>query len=575
MTKKLTKITLLIVFAISLLNCEPKKEEQVDLVIHNAKIYTVNDLFDITEAMAIKDGKIIAIGPENEILNKYQFVAKKVIDAKKRSIYPGFIDAHCHFYGYAQNLKEVNLVGTKSFEEVIDRVKDFAAINESKWIVGRGWDQNDWDIKEFPNRFKLDSLFPNKPVFLTRIDGHAALANETALKIAKINSETKIEGGIITYYVEHNGNEIKLNNNELGNYKNSNPKPTGILIDNAVDLVKQHIPKADKQGISDALIYAQNKLFEVGVTTVDDAGLGKDSIELIDELQKSGKLKLKVYAMISGNKNNLEYYLKKGPYKTDKLSVCSFKFYADGALGSRGACLLNPYHDIIEQEHYGLLIKEKNFFEKYAPLLYEKGFQMNTHCIGDSANRIILDVYGRTLKGVNDKRWRIEHAQVIDSTDFKKFKEFTIIPSIQSTHATSDMYWAKDRLGNDRVQNAYAYKTLLQQNGMVALGTDFPVEDISPFATFYAAVVRKDTKGYPKDGFQTKDALTRTQALKGMTIWAAISNFEENEKGSLEVGKAADFIILDNDLMEINEDKILSTKVLQTFIDGENVFTRK
>lgn len=558
---------------ILLLGCDPKEEDQVDLVIHNAKIYTVNDLFDITEAMVINDGKIVAIGPENEILNKYKFVAKEVVDAKKRVIYPGFIDAHCHFFGYAQNLKEVNLVGTNSFEEVVERVKDFASKNNTDWVIGRGWDQNDWEVKEFPTRFKLDSLFPDKPVFLTRIDGHAALANETALNIAKITPETKIDGGIITYFIEKNGNQIQLKNTELGNY--NNPKATGILIDNAVDLVKQHIPKADKSTLSEALLQAQNKLFEVGVTTVDDAGLGKDSIELIDELQQEGKLKLKVYAMVSGNEQNLEYYLKKGPYKTNKLNVCSFKFYADGALGSRGACLLHPYNDIIEQEHYGLLIKEKVFFQKYAPLLYEKGFQMNTHCIGDSANRIILDVYGKTLKGVNDKRWRIEHAQVIDGEDFKKFKEFTIIPSIQSTHATSDMYWAKDRLGEDRVKHAYAYKTLLKQNGIVALGTDFPVEGISPFATFYAAVVRKDAKGYPDEGFQTENALTRQEALKGMTIWAAISNFEENEKGSLEVGKAADFVILDNDIMEIVEEKILKTKVLQTFVDGENVFTRK
>lgn len=575
MIKNYFKTILFFLLTTLLFSCDPKKNEQVDLVVHNAKIYTVNGLFEVTEAMAIKDGKIIAIGPENEILNKYQFVAKEIIDAKKRAIYPGFIDAHCHFFGYAQNLKEVNLVGTNSFDEVVERVKNFAKNNETEWIVGRGWDQNDWEIKEFPNRFKLDSLFPDKPVFLTRIDGHAALANETALNIAKINPNTKIDGGIITYYVEQNGNQISFSNSELNNFKNNNPKPTGILIDNAVDLVKQYIPKSDKKSIAEALINAQNNLFEVGVTTVDDAGLGKDSIDLIDELQKANKLKIKVYAMISGNEQNLEHFLKTGPYKTDKLSVCSFKFYADGALGSRGACLLHPYHDIIEQEHYGLLIKEKAFFEKYAPLLYEKGFQMNTHCIGDSANRIILDVYGKTLKGVNDKRWRIEHAQVIDSTDFKKFKEYTIIPSIQSTHATSDMYWAKDRLGSERVQNAYAYQTLLEQNGLVALGTDFPVEDISPFATFYAAVVRKDAKGYPEDGFQTKDALSRKDALKGMTIWAAISNFEENEKGSLEVGKAADFIILDNDLMEISENKILSTKVLQTFIDGENVFTRK
>lgn len=567
------RVTLLFVSIITY-SCEPNKEDQVDLVIHNAKIYTVNDAFDISEAMAIKDGKIVAIGPENEILNKYQFVAKDIINAGKKIIYPGFIDAHCHFVGYSQNLKQVNLVGTKSFKEVIDRVKEFSEKNDTEWIIGRGWDQNDWDVKEFPTRFEIDKLFPNKPVFLTRIDGHAALANEAAFKIAKITPNTKIDGGIITYQIEQNGSQIQLNHTELGNFNNNAPKATGILIDNAIDLVSQHIPKVDKEALTESLLFAQHKLFEVGVTTVDDAGLGKDTIDLINELHQQGKLNLKVYAMISGNEANLNHYLKKGPYKTDKLSVCSFKFYADGALGSRGACLLQPYSDVLEP-HHGLLIKDQSFFEKYAPLLYEKGFQMNTHCIGDSANRMILNIYANVLKGVNDKRWRIEHAQVIDGNDFKKFKEFTIIPSIQSTQATSDMYWAEERLGNERVHGAYAYQTLLQQNGMLALGTDFPVEGISPFATFYAAVVRKDAKGYPEEGFQTKDALSRKEALKGMTIWAAVANFEENEKGSLEVGKAADFIILNNDLMESKEDQILSTKVIQTFIDGKNVFKRK
>lgn len=574
MTTNFIKVASLFFILLTILSCNSSPKEQADLIVHNAKIYTVNDLFDVADAMAIKDGKIIAIGPENEILNKYQFDAKEVIDAGKKPIYPGFIDAHCHFVGYAQNLKQVNLVGTKSFEEVIKRVEAYAKNNDTEWIIGRGWDQNDWENKAFPTKDELDQLFPNKPVFLTRIDGHAALANQAAFNIAKITPDTKVEGGIITYQIEQNGNNIEFGNNELPNYKNGSPKATGILIDNAIELVSQHIPHPTKKELTEALLFAQHKLFEVGVTTVDDAGLSKDTIDLIDNLHQQGKLKLKVYAMITGDTTNLNHYLKKGPYKTDKLSVCSFKFYADGALGSRGACMLHPYSDV-SPPHYGLLIKDKSFFEKYAPQLYEKGFQMNTHCIGDSANRMILDVYAQVLKGVNDKRWRIEHAQIVNGSDVTKFKNYTIIPSIQSTHATSDMYWAEERLGKERITEAYAYKVLLQQNGMVALGTDFPVEGISPFATFYAAVVRKDAKGYPKDGFQTNNALSRKEALKGMTIWAAISNFEENEKGSLELGKAADFIILNNDIITSPEDKILSTQVVQTIIDGEIVFTKK
>ncbi len=564
---------LLPIFILLLTNCS--QTEQADLIVHNAKIYTVNDLFDIAEAMVIKDGKIIAIGPEHEILNKY--AAREVIDAKKQPIYPGFIDAHCHFIGYALNLKKVDLVGTKSFDEVIEKVVDFASKNDDEWIVGRGWDQNDWDIKEFPSREKLDSLFPNRPIYLSRIDGHAALVNGEALKRANVSYQTKIEGGAILQYNIDSSNEIDLNEDSaLENEGKSNQNISslsGILIDNAMDLFSDVIPEAKAKEVELALLNAQEKLFAVGVTTVDDAGLKRFGIELIDSLQQADKLKMKVYAMISGNEEMLELYLEKGPYKTDKLNVCSFKFYADGALGSRGACLIEPYSDVKGNDHHGLLTTELDFFQKYAPLLYEKGFQMNVHCIGDSANRMILAVYGDVLKGVNDKRWRIEHAQVIHSDDFEKFKTYTIIPSIQSTHATSDMYWAEDRLGSERVKGAYAYKDLLNQNGIVALGTDFPVEGINPMNTFYSAVVRKDNKGYPENGYQMENALSRKEALKGMTIWAAIANFEENEKGSLEVGKAADFVILNNDIIETNEENILKVKVVQTFIDGENVFS--
>jgi len=569
--KKTTSI--LVIILLFFAGCS--ESESVDLIVHNAKIYTVNSLFETAEAMVIKDGKIIAIGAEHQIMNRYY--SPNTVDARKRPIYPGFIDAHCHFVGYALNLKQVNLVGTKSFDEVLERVAAFAKENKSEWIIGRGWDQNDWEIKEFPNRFKLDSLFPNQPVFLTRIDGHAAIANKTALKLANINSETKVKGGILTSTFIPDGDLSWTNKklqDEVVHLNYPAWEPTGILIDNAVDIVKNIIPQPSKKELTAALLAAQNNLFKVGLTTVDDAGLTKDTIDLIDQLQQDNLLKIKVYAMISGNSEQLSYYLKKGPYKTDKLTVNSFKFYADGALGSRGALLLEPYADRVEQEHHGLWVTPMDSLQKYAPMLYEKGFQMNTHCIGDAANQQVLTLYSEVLKTTNDKRWRIEHAQVIAPADFDFFKNFNIIPSVQPTHATSDMYWAKDRLGKNRVQNAYAYLKLLQQNGLIALGTDFPIEGISPISTFYAAVVRKDNKGFPDKGYQIKNALSKEEALKGMTIWAAIANFEENEKGSLEIGKSADFVILDNDIMQTKDENILSIKVLQTFINGENVFTQ-
>lgn len=554
------KYSLIIILIELLVSCS-NNSAKVDLIIRNATIYTVNETFDLAQAIAINNGKIVGIGAEHEILNK--FATDHLIDAKKQTILPGFYDAHCHFVGYAKGLQEIDLVGTTSFEEVINRIKKFEQQTDAKflltdttttikWIVGRGWDQNDWENKTYPTKEKLDELFPETPVYLTRIDGHAALLNQKALDIAEITTTSKIEGGI-----------VQVKNNQL----------TGILIDNAMELVKHKIPTYTKKQLAEALMVAQEKLFAVGLTTVNDAGLNSNEIELIDELQQQQKILINVYAMISATPEMLDYYLAKKPYKTNKLNVRSFKFYADGALGSRGACLLHPYSDLPNQQ--GLLINSPEFYRKYAPLLYAKGYQMNTHCIGDSANRLILSVYKEVLKTTNDKRWKIEHAQVIHPEDFEKFKAITVIPSIQPTHATSDMYWAKDRLGAERVKNAYAYKQLVQENGIVALGTDFPVEDISPIKTFYAAVFRMDDKGFPADGFQAENGLNREETLKGMTIWAAISNFEENERGSLEVGKNADFIILDRDIMKVDAQEVLKTNVVMTFIDGKMVYTNQ
>lgn len=531
--------------------------QKIDLIVHNAKIYTVNESFEIVEAMAIDKGKIIAIGAENEIKNKY--LAKEYVDAKQMPVYPGFIDAHCHLFNYAALLEEVDLTNTTSFEEVITKTIEFNKTNLSEpeqagkfeWILGKGWDQNDWEIKEFPSKEKLDVLFPNTPVFLLRIDGHAALVNQKTLDLIGFDTNSKISGGI-----------IEQKNNKL----------TGILLDNAVEKVKRIIPTKTKNQVTQQLLNAEKKLFKVGLTTIDEAGLDKKQIDLLDDLHQSNQLKLKVYAMISSSEELLEYYLKKGPYKTQRLNVSSFKFYADGALGSRGACLSKPYSDIPSYNYYGLLLNEAAFFEKYAPLIYEKGFQLNTHCIGDSANQMVLNVYKSVLKTTNDRRWRIEHAQVLDSNQFEIFRNYNIIPSVQPTHATSDMYWAKDRLGVERMKNAYAYKKLLLQNGLIALGTDFPIENINPLYTFYAAVARKDMSSFPENGFQKENALTREEALKGITIWAAVANFEENEKGSLELGKFADFVILNQDIMIVDEQNIFKAKVLFTFINGEKVY---
>jgi predicted amidohydrolase YtcJ len=347
---------------------------------------------------------------------------------------------------------------------------------------------------------------------------------------------------------------------------------TGILVDNAIDMVSSKIPEPDEQEQRQALQNAEKNCFAVGLTSVADAGLDKAAVDLMDAMHKSGELQMRVYAMLNPNQVNRDYYFKQGPYKTDRLNVRSFKVYSDGALGSRGANLLKPYSD--HAGHYGFLLASEQEFRDIAALLNQHGFQMNTHAIGDSANRLILDIYGEVLGGKNDKRWRIEHAQIINPADMNKFGQYNIIPSVQPTHATSDMYWAGDRLGKERIAHAYPFKQLLDQNDYIPLGSDFPVEDINPIFGFHAAVARQDAKNYPEGGFQMENALSREAALRGMTIWAARAAFEEKEKGSIEPGKFADFILVDRDVMTIAPDQMRALQVLRTYVNGKQVYQK-
>lgn len=529
-----------------LISCEGVKKEYVDLIVRNATIYTVDENFSMADAMAIRGDTIVAIGSEHEILNKYQ--SDSEYDARKKFIYPGFNDAHSHFLGYAEGLTQVNLVGTQSWQECIERIKRYAKEQSDGWILGRGWDQNDWKNQAFPNKLALDSLFPNRPVLLKRIDGHAAIANSIALELAGVDASTIVFGGDV--YIE-----------EL--------VPTGILIDNAVDLVTKVVPKTSMEQKLRGLRKAQQNLFQAGVTSLTDAGLNVEDILLIDSLQNTGLLKMRTYVMVSDDSSNLSYFQERGKIKNKYLNVRSFKFYVDGALGSRGAAMLEPYSDAMEET--GLLLSPKSHFEAMADIMLSMDFQMNAHCIGDSANRLILDVMGNALNGVNDKRWRIEHAQVVHPKDLSKFRAYTVIPSVQPTHATSDAFWAKDRLG-DRIENAYIYNNLLKQNGTIPLGTDFPVEDIDPLKTFYAAVYRKTPFDASAKAFQPENALTPEDALRGITIWPALAAFEEKEKGSLEPGKLADFVVLNGDMLQVSEDQFGTLKVTSTFNGGVQVF---
>ena len=534
------------VFAIVLTSCGgPKK---VDTLVVNAVIYTVDSSFSTAQAMAIKDGIIVATGTDAEILVAY--TAPEKIDAKGQAVYPGFIDAHAHFVGYGKSLFQVDLFGTTSWEEAVERVKVFAAAHpELTWIEGRGWDQNKWPGKKYPTNVLLNTLFPNTPVVLQRVDGHAAIANQKAFDIGGVKPGQTIVGG-----------EVETKNGVL----------TGVLIDNAKGLVYNSIPAVNKQTYTQWLQAAQKNCFAQGLTTVTDCGLDISDINFIDTLQQEGKINMRLFAMLSDNPENLSVYLKRGPYKTDKLFVNGFKVYADGALGSRGACLLHNYED--RKDWTGFLLANISHYDSLASVLATSNFQMCTHAIGDSANRQILNIYNKYLQKGNDKRWRIEHAQVVNPNDFNLFGAAAVVPSVQPTHATSDMYWAADRLGNERMKGAYAYKQLMDQNGWIPLGTDFPVEDISPFKTFLASVGRVDAKGFPEGGFQMENGLTREQTIKGMTIWAAKASFLEKEVGSLEAGKKADFIILAQDLMQVPVNKILDTKVVATYSGGKKVF---
>jgi len=529
-----------------LISCSDGKK-QADLILTNAVVYTVDRDFSKAEALAIKNSRIVAVGSAEEIEAEYR--SGKVRDLQGAFVYPGWIDAHCHFLGYGMNLSAVDVAGTSSVEEIIEMLKEHQKLKPGSWITGRGWDQNDWEIQEFPNKSMLDAHFPDTPILLRRIDGHAGWANSAALKIAGVTAETKVDGGTVML---------------------SDGEPNGILIDNAIGLVGSKVPASTQAEIAHALHQAQENCFQVGLTSVQDAGLPKHAVVLIDSLNKAGSLKIRINAWLSPSRENFSHFVEKGVYQTDHLSVNTIKLFTDGALGSRGARMIEPYSD--DPGNYGLFVTPLEKLEELCRKAYAHDYAVATHCIGDAANRETLKIYANILGGVNDRRWRIEHAQIIHPDDFFYFGDYNIIPSVQTTHATSDMYWAEKRVGPERIKGAYAFKQLMDENGWIPNGSDFPVEYINPLFGFYAAVVRKDQKGWPEDGFQMENALSREDALRAMTIWAAKAGFEEHLKGSIEVGKLADFTITTEDLMSAPEENLFNIQVKATYSGGEVVY---
>ncbi len=526
-----------------------KAKLRADRIFYNARVVCVDSAWSVQEAFAVKDGKFLDVGSTKYILETYDAAEKT--DLQQHFVYPGFIDAHCHFWGYAGDLYKCQLVGTRSFEEVLEKVNAYASESKSGFIYGRGWDQNDWDVKEFPDNKKLNAMFPETPVFLKRIDGHAVLVNEAFFRLAAEELKPYMHSEFV---------ELK------------NGVPTGILFDIAMDAAESKIPALSADEMTRELLQAQRDCYRLGLTSVADAGLSPQNIQMLDSLQKKGTLSMRIYAMVSATDENLKYLEKKGPYKTPYLSVRSIKIYADGALGSRGALLKQPYSD--QPMHRGSFNTTPEVMQRYAQWAGQHQFQVNTHAIGDSGNAMVLKIYADVLKGKNDLRWRIEHAQVVDPADWHFFGDFSIIPSVQPTHATSDMYWAEKRLGAERMPGAYAYESLRKQNGWLPLGTDFPVEYLNPQYTFYAAVSRQDAAGFPVNGFNKPEALSRMDALKGMTIWAAKGQFEENEKGSIEKGKWADFVVYDLDLIHDDLLKIRNSTPAETYSAGKQVYKK-
>jgi predicted amidohydrolase YtcJ len=536
------------------------RAEDVDLLLTNGNIYTVTEKKPMAEAVAVKANRIVFVGSNDDAK---RFHAARIVDLHGGTVVPGFTDSHCHIFGIGEREMQFNMEGINSLEDFLARVKERVdKTSPGKWIVGRGWIETFWKPPQFPTRQDLDKIAPNNPVFLTRADGHASIANSAALKIAGIDRKTPDPFG--------------------GQILKKNGEPNGMLLDHAQDLVAKNIPKATQAEREEALLRGLDREIKLGWCEIQNAGSHKEDIDLIHNAFRAGKIKSRFVNAVYGPGEDAQNFLPEGAtinafdYHFTQRTI---KVLFDGALGSRGAALLKPYSDAPETSG---LLREKP--EDLRPMFEEalrRGIQVETHALGDRANRLILDLYEQAFKAVpaderkiREPRWRIEHAQIVDADDIPRFAKLGVIPSMQPSHAISDLFFAPARLGMDRLVGAYAWQSFLKSGCIIAGGSDAPVERGEPMIEFYAAVARKSIKGKSGQGWHPQQAVSRADALKMFTLWPAYAAFEEKDKGSIEVGKLADFTVLSRDIMKIPEAEILETQNEMTVIGGEIIYSR-
>ena len=529
-----------------------------DLIVTNARIYTVDDARPRAAALAVRDGRVQFVGPESEAL-AMRGPSTRMLDARGNTLVPGIVDAHAHLLGLGFSLTNVDLADTRSYDEVIRRVVDrVQRTAPGRWIQGRGWDQNKWGDTRFPTHDALSLATRANPVALERIDGHAILANAAAMKTAGVTAATK----------DPDGGRIE---------RTAAGEPTGVFVDNAKRLIQRVIPPPSKDEAHQATLAAIKEAQRWGLVGLHDAGEPREIIDLFEEMARAGEFGLRGFIMISDDSVAIAHYFARGPQSAlydGHIWIRTIKLYADGALGSRGAALLDPYAD--DPKNSGLLLSPPEHIKSVASRALEHGFQVATHAIGDRGNRVVLDAYeaALTARPTTDHRFRIEHAQVLNFADIPRFAKLGVIPAMQAVHQSSDMTWAPTRLGYARSLGAYAWRSLLNTGAIIPNGSDFPVERVNPLFSFHAAVARADDNDWPPGGWFPAEKMTRDEALKSLTIWPAFAAFQERMMGSLTPGKYADFVILDQDIMQIPEQMILNAHVIATYIGGKAVYER-